>query len=130
MALLDFFLSRKKNTANIAKERLQIIVAERRRSDAEPHYLPQLRKDILEVICKYVQIDPEMVTVQLEQKDGDISILELNVTLPEAEESRPYGSDFVAPVSATRRRGNYRATRCVPGLHNQHVRLTRLFRFW
>ena len=39
MALLDFFLSRKKNTANIAKERLQIIVAERRRSDAEPHYL-------------------------------------------------------------------------------------------
>ena len=26
MALLDFFLSRKKNTANIAKERLQIIV--------------------------------------------------------------------------------------------------------
>lgn len=52
MALLDFFLSRKKNTANIAKERLQIIVAERRRGDAEPHYLPQLRKDILEVICK------------------------------------------------------------------------------
>ncbi|CSP76364.1 cell division topological specificity factor MinE [Riemerella anatipestifer] len=45
-----------------------------------------MRKDILEVICKYVQIDPEMVTVQLEQKDGDISILELNVTLPEAEE--------------------------------------------
>ncbi|NYY78481.1 cell division topological specificity factor MinE [Escherichia coli] len=85
MALLDFFLSRKKNTANIAKERLQIIVAERRRSDAEPHYLPQLRKDILEVICKYVQIDPEMVTVQ-QAKDGDISILELNVTLPEAEE--------------------------------------------
>ncbi|MFP1591213.1 cell division topological specificity factor MinE [Escherichia coli] len=79
------FLSRRRNTANIAKERLQI-AAERRRSDAEPHYLPQLRKDILEVICKYVQIDPEMVTVQLEQKDGDISILELNVTLPEAEE--------------------------------------------
>jgi len=58
MALLDFFLSRKKSTANIAKERLQIIVAERRRSDAEPHYLPQLRKDILEVICKFVQSDP------------------------------------------------------------------------
>ncbi len=44
MALLDFFFSRKKNTANIAKERLQIIVAERRRGDAELHYLPQLRK--------------------------------------------------------------------------------------
>ncbi|HAI05205.1 MULTISPECIES: cell division topological specificity factor MinE [Erwiniaceae] len=86
MALLDFFLSRKKNTANIAKERLQIIVAERRRGDSEPHYLPQLKRDILEVICKYVKIDPEMVTVQLDQKGDDISILELNVTLPETEE--------------------------------------------
>ena len=38
MALLDFFLSRKKPTANIAKERLQIIVAERRRGDSEPSY--------------------------------------------------------------------------------------------
>ncbi|QKJ87352.1 Cell division topological specificity factor [Paramixta manurensis] len=87
MALLDFFLSRKKNTANIAKERLQIIVAERRRGDSEPHYLPQLKRDILEVICKYVKIDPEMVTVQLDQKGDDISILELNVTLPEVEET-------------------------------------------
>ncbi|EIB98585.1 MULTISPECIES: cell division topological specificity factor MinE [Pantoea] len=87
MALLDFFLSRKKNTANIAKERLQIIVAERRRGDSEPHYLPQLKRDILEVICKYVKIDPEMVTVQLDQKGDDISILELNVTLPETEDA-------------------------------------------
>ena len=87
MALLDFFLSRKKTTANIAKERLQIIVAERRRGDSEPHYLPQLKRDILEVICRYVQIDPEMVSVQLEQREGDISILELNVTLPETKES-------------------------------------------
>ncbi|MBT0722371.1 cell division topological specificity factor MinE [Tatumella sp. TA1] len=87
MALLDFFLSRKKNTANIAKERLQIIVAERRRGDSEPHYLPQLKRDILEVICRYVKIDPDMVTVQLDHKGEDISILELNVTLPEAEEA-------------------------------------------
>ncbi|SFN47155.1 cell division topological specificity factor [Izhakiella capsodis] len=87
MALLDFFLSRKKNTANIAKERLQIIVAERRRGDAEPHYLPQLKKDLLEVICRYVKIDPEMLTVKLDQNDDDISILELNVTLPETEDT-------------------------------------------
>ena len=86
MALLDFFLSRKKSTANIAKERLQIIVAERRKGDVEPHYLPQLKKDLLEVICKYVKIDPEMLSVKLDQKEDDISILELNVTLPEAEE--------------------------------------------
>ncbi len=88
MALLDFFLSRKKNTANIAKERLQIIVAERRRGDAEPHYLPQLRKDILEVICKYVQMTRRWSACSWSSGTGDISILELNVTLPETEESK------------------------------------------
>lgn len=88
MALLDFFLSRKKNTANLAKERLQIIVAERRGSDSEPHYLPELKRELLEVICKYVQIDPEQVTVQLEQRSDDISILELNVALPEVEDDK------------------------------------------
>ena len=77
MALLDFFLSRKKTTANIAKERLQIIVAERRRGDSEPPYLADMKRDILQVICKYVQF---------EQKDDDISVLELNVTLPEGDE--------------------------------------------
>ena len=85
MALLDFFLSRKKSTDNIAKERLQIIVAERRRGDSEPSYLPDLKRDILAVICKYIKIDPEMLQVQFEQKGDDISVLELNVTLPESE---------------------------------------------
>ncbi|QIQ41350.1 MAG: cell division topological specificity factor MinE [Buchnera aphidicola (Aphis urticata)] len=83
MALLDFFLSRNKNTAHIAKERLQIIVAERRKFQNEPDYFPQLKREILAVICKYVNIDPNMVTIQLEQKNKDISILELNVVLPD-----------------------------------------------
>jgi len=88
MALLDFFLSKKKSTANIAKERLQIIVAERRRNDCGPAYLPAMKRDILKVICKYVQIAPEMLTVQFEQKNDDISILELNITLPETDEKK------------------------------------------
>ncbi|MBS2694021.1 cell division topological specificity factor MinE, partial [Salmonella enterica subsp. enterica serovar 1,4,[5],12:i:-] len=50
-------------------------------------YLPDLKRDILAVICKYIQIDPEMLHVQFEQKGDDISVLELNVTLPESEEA-------------------------------------------
>ncbi|QCI17146.1 cell division topological specificity factor MinE [Buchnera aphidicola (Aphis helianthi)] len=83
MALLDFFLSRNKNTAHVAKERLQIIVAERRKFQNEPDYFPQLKREILSVICKYVNIDPNMVTIQLEQRNEEISILELNVVLPD-----------------------------------------------
>jgi len=83
MALLDFFLSRNKNTANVAKERLQIIVAEQRKYNNEPDYFPQLKREILSVICKYVNIEPNMITVQLEQKSEDISIIELNIILPD-----------------------------------------------
>lgn len=65
---------------------MQIIVAERRRGESEPNYLPDLKRDLLAVICKYVQVDPEMLSVQFEQKGDDISVLELNVTLPEGDE--------------------------------------------
>lgn len=85
MAILDFFLSSKKATANLAKERLQIIVAERRRGDSQPDYLPQLKQELLEVVCKYVKISPDMLTVALEQKGDDITVLEMNITLPEGE---------------------------------------------
>ncbi|NAW53628.1 cell division topological specificity factor MinE, partial [Vibrio sp. V41_P2S12T139] len=43
MSLLEFFRPQKKTSANLAKERLQIIVAERRsQNDPAPSYLPQL----------------------------------------------------------------------------------------
>ena len=84
MALLDYFRKSKKKSANLAKERLQIIVAHQRNERNTPNYLPQMKKDILEVIRKYVEIDVEQVSVQLEQKDDELSVLELNVTLPES----------------------------------------------
>ncbi|MFO6422135.1 cell division topological specificity factor MinE [Motilimonas sp. KMU-193] len=83
MSLLDYFRSNKNNTAQLAKERLQIIVAHERGQRATPDYLPQLRNDILEVIRKYVEISPDQVSVQLEQKNGNLSVLELNVMLPD-----------------------------------------------
>ncbi len=83
MSIIDFFRSRKKpSTASIAKERLQIIVAHERGRTDEPDYLPDLQKDLVEVIRKYVQIDNDQVQVALDNQ-GNCSILELNVTLPD-----------------------------------------------
>ncbi|KAF1069794.1 MAG: Cell division topological specificity factor [Pseudomonas citronellolis] len=83
MSLLDFFRSRKaQSSATIAKERLQIIVAHERGNRSQPDYLPQLQKDLLEVIRKYVPIEQEQVQVELANQ-GSCSILELNITLPE-----------------------------------------------
>ena len=82
MSFFDYFKSNKKNTASIARERLQIIVAHERGKREQPDYLPQLQQEILDVIRKYVPIDEDQVQVQLDKTD-DCSILELNVTLPE-----------------------------------------------
>ena len=86
MSLLDYFRTSKPDvpSANLAKDRLQIIVAhERSLRDNTPDYLPQLKLDILEVIKKYVAVSSDQVNVQLEQRDNNLSVLELNVTLSE-----------------------------------------------
>ena len=84
MSLLDFLRPRPKNTANIARERLRIIVAQERATRGGPDYLPLLRNELLEVIRKYVSVDPDAVQVNLERgTDGEV--LELSVTLPEAK---------------------------------------------
>ena len=84
MSLLNIFRSSRKNSANIAKERLQIIVSHERAQRQGPDYLPMLQKELIDVIAKYVKIDKDQVKVELERSD-DFSVLELNVTLPEAE---------------------------------------------
>lgn len=81
MKLLDFFRSRKRPSADAAKERLQILLAHERAGTSQPAYMPQLHRDILKVICKYVEIDDEKLTVQFENIDS-VSVLEVNVELP------------------------------------------------
>lgn len=76
------FRSEQKNSASVAKERLRVLVAHDRLQASGPDYLPQLERDIMAVIQKYVAVDDQDVSVQLE-KSGTTSILELNVTLPD-----------------------------------------------
>lgn len=81
MSFFDYFRKENKNTASVAKERLQIIVAHERNKRSQPDYLPELQQEILEVIKKYVNVNQEQVNVQLDSNDS-CSVLELNVTLP------------------------------------------------
>lgn len=83
MSFMDFFRSQKKNTtASTAKERLQIIVAHERSHRGQPDYLPQLQRDLVAVIRKYVSISDDQVQVELDSH-GSCSVLELNITLPD-----------------------------------------------
>jgi cell division topological specificity factor len=82
MRLMDFFRSSHKGSASVAKERLQILVAHDRAERNRPSYLPRLQKEILDVIRKYVTVDPDAVSVNYEQ-EGQREILELNIVLPD-----------------------------------------------
>ncbi|MGA9423220.1 MAG: cell division topological specificity factor MinE [Rhodanobacteraceae bacterium] len=95
MRLLDFLRPRPKNTASIAKERLRIIVAQERNQRGGPDYLPLLRRELLEVIHKYVNVDADAVDVHVEH-DGSQDVLELSVALPE----KPTGAVASAPGGA------------------------------
>ena len=86
MSLLDLLLGRKKNTAATAKDRLQIIIAQERVQSQAPDYLPMLKKELMEVLAKYVNISPDDIRISQEQHDG-LEMLELNITLPESKKA-------------------------------------------
>jgi cell division topological specificity factor len=71
MALFEFLqrlLGRQKPSGTLAKERLQLVLAHDR-SDLNPELLEQMRREILEVVQKYVEIDLEEGDVSLETED-------------------------------------------------------------
>jgi cell division topological specificity factor len=82
MSLLDYFRTSRPSSASVAKERLQILVAHERLSRNQPSYLPQLQKELLEVIRKYVNVDQDSISFSFEQ-DGNQETLELNIVLPD-----------------------------------------------
>ena len=76
------YLRKRNSTASVAKQRLQIIISHERNQRNTPDFLPKLQEEILAVISKYIPINKEKVTVNLERL-GDSSVLELNVTVPD-----------------------------------------------
>lgn len=85
MALLDYLLGqRKKKSAQVAKDRLQILLAHERSERHTPDYLPKMRDEILQVIAKYVDIDQDQLQITVDENDG-IEVLELNLVLPDKD---------------------------------------------
>ncbi|MDZ4813666.1 MAG: cell division topological specificity factor MinE [Pseudomonadota bacterium] len=82
MGIFDFLKPRPTNTASVAKERLRIIVAQERQQRGAPDYLPTLRREILEVLKKYVNVDPDAIQVKVSHEGGH-ELLELSVALPD-----------------------------------------------
>ena len=76
------YLRRRKDTASVAKERIQIIISHERSQRNAPDFIPKLQEEILAVIAKYVPINRDKISVNVERLD-DSSVLELNITMPD-----------------------------------------------
>src|SRR3546814_1051499 len=82
---LNFLRGQKKTSASVAKDRLQLIlINERGAGRNTPDFLPQLQKELIEVISKYVHIDPEDIKVNLDRQNS-LEVLEVKIEMPQAE---------------------------------------------
>ena len=83
MSLLSMLFGNKPKTAAVAKERLQLIIArERDGAGGSADCLPDLQRDLINVISKYVKVNPDDIRVSLEKQDR-YEVLEVKIELPE-----------------------------------------------
>ena len=83
MSLLSLLFGSKPKSANMAKERLQLIIARERVDDgkASADFLPAMQKELVAVISKYVHINADDIKVSMEKK-GNYEVLEVNIVMP------------------------------------------------
>ena len=86
MSLIDLLFGRKPKTAAVARDRLQIIIAQERAKEQAPDYLPTLQKELLDVLSKYVHVSLDDIRISQEKQNG-MDVLELNITLPEQKKA-------------------------------------------
>lgn len=73
-----FFLKKKSNSRNQAKNRLQLIIAHDRTS-INPDIMQAMREEILDVVARYVEVDPEEMEFSL---SNDRRLTALTANLP------------------------------------------------
>jgi cell division topological specificity factor len=84
MGLYELLFRPHRHSAAIAKERLKIVLAHERAGRHAPDFLPRLQKELIDVVCRYVEIREDMIRVNL-GKAGETSLLEINIEIDGAE---------------------------------------------
>jgi cell division topological specificity factor len=80
MNLLTLF--RRRGTAPVARERLQVLLAHERGGSGHPsELLAKMQEEILQVIAKHIKVDRDKVQIKLD-RGSDISTLEIDVEMP------------------------------------------------
>jgi cell division topological specificity factor len=103
LAFINRLLGRQKPSATMARERLQLVLAHDR-SDLNPELLDQMRREILEVVQRYVEIDIESGDVSLETEDR-VTALVANLPIRRARPQPLPASPSTEAAESCRRRG-------------------------
>ena len=74
----------RRSSAEIAKERLKIVLAHERAGRGAPDFLPMLQRELIDVVGRYVEIRDDMIRVNL-GKSGETSLLEINIEIDGAK---------------------------------------------
>ena len=80
MSLMKLFGVRTAS-APVARERLQILLAHERGRAGGPELLEILRAEILAVVSKHVELDPEKVVIRMDRQKY-VSMLEVDIEVP------------------------------------------------
>ena len=81
MNLLSFM--RRRNSAPVARERLQILLEYERRIISQSDLVTVLRQEILAVVSRHVSVDPDKVQVKVD-RGAKVSTLEVDIEFPNA----------------------------------------------
>jgi cell division topological specificity factor len=76
-----FGLFRRRSSAPVARERLQILLAHERGMRGQSDLLAILREEILAVIEKHVSIERDNVQIKMDRGDA-VSLLEIDIEIP------------------------------------------------
>ncbi|TPI50574.1 cell division topological specificity factor MinE [Mesorhizobium sp. B3-1-7] len=79
MSILDLF--KRRTSAPVARERLQLLLAYERQSRSQPDLVSILREEIMAVIARHVQIDQDYLQVSMD-RGATMSTLEIDIQIP------------------------------------------------
>ena len=83
-------LFRRRASAPVARDRLQILLAHERSLAGKSDLLALLREEILSAIAKHVTVDSDKVLVKMDRGDA-VSTLEIDVEIPTPLSLTPRG---------------------------------------
>ncbi len=86
-----FNLFKRRGSAPVARDRLQILLAYERSALGSSDLLVVLREEILAAVGRHVEIDPNRVSVQMDRGDK-VSIIEVDIEIPNNVRATSNGS--------------------------------------